>query len=185
MAAPSPPHPMSIAELHLAIADADADIDIEAAALERGGMICLEARGRISACRQERQRQEARLDQMQDAIDAELISAAKSGDVHGARRCIDCGADMDRPTSFPLEGQDAGGSPPPPGLVAPSVGNEGWTAVMYAAEHGHATVVKLLLDRGGDPDAACTSDRVPRQHTNPNRMVRAHGRGAGRAPRGQ
>ena len=60
-----------------------------------------------------------------------------------------------------------GARPRPRGLWPPSVGNEGWTAFMYAAEHGHATVVKLLLDRGGDPDAACTSDRVPANIQNP------------------
>ena len=116
----------SIAKLHLAIADADADIDIEAAAAPE----CSGAPSRLEARRQDRAGLEAQLDRMQDAIDAGLVAAAKSGDVGAARRCLDGGADMDRPTSHPLNQYDLDRFQP--GLVAPSIGNEGWTAFMYA-----------------------------------------------------
>ena len=37
----------------------------------------------------------------------------------------------------------------------------------YAAEAGHVEVLRLFLDRGGDPNTACLSDRVPDDIQNP------------------
>jgi ankyrin repeat protein len=73
--------------------------------------------------------------------DRDLLDAAKTGDLEKARSAIADGANLKPETSPPSSLR-----PPPPSRPSPAL------PLMFAANKGHADIVKLLLDKGVPAD---------------------------------
>ena len=85
----------------------------------------------------------------------ELILASMRGDVRGARRLLSLGlVDVNCFKGEPLSE-----------TTWNSTSAFGTTPLHWAAQYGHAELVKLLLDRGANPDSKCIVGRTPLHRT--------------------
>lgn len=92
----------------------------------------------------------AEVERRQTGANAQFFDACAKGDVAAIRRLLADNADLVRATN----------------AAAP---HRGWTGLHSAAQHGHLNVVRLLLERGADPNAREAGD-----HTYPLHWAAAH-----------